>query len=181
MCKCLAKNIGLLSKLKYILPTNVLYMIFNCLVLPYYSYCNQIWGNTYKSHLSKLFTLQKKAVKIVTKSHVCSSSAPLFKKLNMLSVYDLITLNTLIFMYSASTKLLPDKYCKMFMLNSSIHHYTRQCNKLHQPHLRLTSGLNSLFCIGVRKWNKLPNLIRNSSTLSRFRKLCKNMLLESSS
>ena len=61
ICKRLAKNIGLLFKLKYVLPKNVLFMIYDSLVLPYLNYCNNIWGNTYKSHLSKLYILQKKA------------------------------------------------------------------------------------------------------------------------
>ena len=53
------------------------------LVLPYLNYCNHIWGNTYKYHLSKLYILQKKAVRIITKSHVQSPSAPLFKELQI--------------------------------------------------------------------------------------------------
>ena len=72
-------------------------MIYNSIVLPYLNYCNHIWGNTYKSHLSKLYILQKKAARIIiTNSHVRSPSAPLFKELIILSIYDLITLNTLI-------------------------------------------------------------------------------------
>ena len=121
ICKCLAKNIGLLSKLKYLLPKNVLFMIYNSIVLPYLNYCNHIWGNTYKSQLSKLYILQKKAARIITKSHVRSPSAPLFKELQILSIYDLITLNTLIFMYSINANSLSDKYS--FVLNSNIHNY----------------------------------------------------------
>ena len=90
-------------------------MIYNSLVLPHLKYCNYIWGNTYKSHLLKLYTFQKKAVRIITKSHIRFPSTPLFKKLQILSIYDLITLNTLIFMYSVQAKTIPDKYCNMFI------------------------------------------------------------------
>ena len=180
ICKRLAKNIGLLFKLKYLLPKNVLFMIYNSLVLPYLNYCNNIWGNTYKSHLSKMYILQKKAVRIITKSHVQSPSAPLFKELQILSIYDLITLNTLIFMYSINANILPDKFSNMFVSNSNIHNYfTRQRHHYHQPNLRSTSGLNSLIYNGVKKWNNLPYCIKSSSTLTRFRKLCKNLLLKS--
>ena len=180
ICKRLAKNIGLLFKLKYLLPKNVLFMIYNSLVLPYLNYCNNIWGNTYKSHLSKMYILQKKAVRIITNSHVQSPSAPLFKELQILSIYDLITLNTLIFMYSINANILPDKFSNMFVSNSNIHNYfTRQRHHYHQPNLRSTSGLNSLIYNGVKKWNNLPYCIKSSSTLTRFRKLCKNLLLKS--
>ena len=59
-------------------------MIYDSLVLPYLNYCNHILANTYKSHLSKLYILQKKAVRTITKSHVQSPSAPLFKELQIL-------------------------------------------------------------------------------------------------
>ena len=60
----------------------------------YLNDCNNIWDNTYKSHLSK-YILQKKAVRIISKSHVQSPSAPLFKELQISSIYEnLITLNT---------------------------------------------------------------------------------------
>ena len=102
-------------------------MIYNSLVLSRLNYCNYVWGNTYKSHLLKLYIYQKKAVRIITKSNKRSPSAPLFKNLQILSIYDLVTLNTLIFMYSIEAKILPDKFCNMFILNSNVHSYfTRQ-------------------------------------------------------
>ena len=119
ICKSLARNVGLLSKLKYVLSKNVLYMIYNSIVLPYLNYCNYVWGNTYKSHLLKLYTFQKKAVRIITKSHYGSPSSPLFNKLQILPILDLITLNTLIFMYSVQAKILPDNFFKMFIPNSN--------------------------------------------------------------
>ena len=154
-------------------------MIYNSLVLPHLNYCNYIWGNTYKSHLLKLYTFQKKAVRIITKSHIRFPSTPLFKKLQILSIYDLITLNTLICMYSVQAKIVPDKYCNMFIQNSNIHSYfTRQSHHFHQPNLRSTSGLKSLCYTGIKKWNNLPHHIKSSSTLTRLKKLCKNLLLD---
>ena len=155
-------------------------MIYNCLVLPHLNYCNQVWGNTYKSHILKLFTLQKKAVRIISKSHGLSPSSPLFKKLRLLSIYDLVTLNTLIFMFNVHAKVIPDKYCNMFILNSNVHTYnTRQCKNYHQPNVRSTSGLNSLAYNGIKKWNQLPENIRSSTTKSRFKTLCKRYLVDS--
>ena len=180
ICKHVAKGVGLLRKLKYVLPSNVLQMIYNCLVLPHLNYCNQVWGNTYKSHILKLFTLQKKAVRIISKSHGLSPSSPLFKKLRLLSIYDLVTLNTLIFMFNVHAKVIPDKYCNMFILNSNVHTYnTRQCKNYHQPNVRSTSGLNSLAYKGIKKWNQLPENIRSSTTKSRFKTLCKRYLVDS--
>ena len=93
--KSVARSVGILSKLKFILPSNILKLIYNSLILPHLSYCNHIWGNTFKSHLKQLHILQKKSVRIITKSSFYSASAPLFKSLLILPIYDLVTLNTL--------------------------------------------------------------------------------------
>ena len=108
-----------------------------------------------------MYILQKKAVRIITKSHVQSPSAPLFKELQILSIYDLITLNTLIFMYSINANILPDKFSNMFVSNSNIHNYfTRQRHHYHQPNLRSTSGLNSLIYNGVKEMEQFAILYK---------------------
>ena len=83
-------------------------------------------------------------------------------------------------MYSINANILPDKFSNTFVSNSNIHNYlTPQRHHYHQPNLRSTSGLNSVIDNGVKKWINLPNCIKSSSTLTRFRKLCKNLLLKS--
>ena len=155
-------------------------MIYNSLVLPHLNYCNYIWGNTYKSHLMKLYIFQKRAIRIITKSHVHSPSKPLFKKLKALPIFDLITFNTLFFMYSVQVKALPETYCNMFTVNSNVHPYfTRQQNHFHRPKVKSTSASQSLYHVGIKIWNNLPLYIKTSSTSTRFKKLCKQFLLES--
>ena len=39
--------------------------LYNNTVLPYLSYCCELWGNTYKSRLNNLVFLQKRAIRIV--------------------------------------------------------------------------------------------------------------------
>ena len=176
--KSVARSVGILSKLKFILPSHILKLIYNSLILPHLSYCNHIWGNSYKSHLKQLLVLQKKSVRIITKSPFHSASAPLFKSLQILPIYDLVTFNTLIFMFSVNLKLLPEKYCNMFVLNSSFHSYsTRQRHYFHLPKVRLTLSINSLSYVGVKYWNQLDQSIRSCSTLSRFKILCRKYLL----
>ena len=175
--KSVARSVGVLSKLKFILPSNILKLIYNTLILPHLSYCSHIWGNTYKSHLKQLLILQKKSVRIITKSNFYSPSTPLFQTLNILPIYDIVTFNTLIFMFSVNSKLLPEKYCDMFVLNSNFHSYsTRQRRNFHLPKVKLTLSQNSLSYVGIKLWNQLDELIRSSSTLSRFKKLCRSHL-----
>lgn len=61
----LAKSILILVKSRHILDHKSLHTLYNTLILPYLSYCVEIWGNTYKTNLQPLCTLQKKAIRII--------------------------------------------------------------------------------------------------------------------
>ena len=56
----LAKGIGILYRVKHILPQKHLLMLYNTLLLPYITYCNLIWGNCGTSKLNSIFLLQKR-------------------------------------------------------------------------------------------------------------------------
>ena len=58
--------------------------------------------------------LQKKAVRIMSSSHYLSHSAPLFKKYNLLNVYDTYVLEVCTFMYKEFNNELPDIFHKYF-------------------------------------------------------------------
>ena len=56
----IAKNIGIVFRLSSFMPKHILRTLYCTLVLPYFSYCNIVWGSTYQSRLKKLCALQKK-------------------------------------------------------------------------------------------------------------------------
>ena len=61
----ISKITGLLHKLKSEYPTPILKLIDNTLILPNNSYCILSWG----SQIDKLFLLQKKAIRNISKSN----------------------------------------------------------------------------------------------------------------
>ena len=172
-----SRSIGVLSKLKFTVPQNVLMLLYNSIVLPHLSYCNIVWGNSYSSYLNKMKILQKRAVRILTYSMYNSHTKLLFSRMKVLPVQELILLNTCIFMYHFHTGNLPHIFQNMFISNSSVHsHNTRQTKLLHKPPVRTTHALKSFRNVGISKWNDLNEDIRSSSTLSRFKVLCKREL-----
>lgn len=58
----ISKRIAILCKIKTSVNKNTLYILYNSLILPYLSYCVEIWGNTYKTNIQPIFLLQKKAI-----------------------------------------------------------------------------------------------------------------------
>ena len=65
-CKKVSKSICLLSKSKQYVNQNALINIYNSLVLPHFIYCSNVWNDGSRSHLNKLYKLQKRAARIIT-------------------------------------------------------------------------------------------------------------------
>ena len=105
-----------------------------------------LWGNSSKS--GKVFTLQKKIVRIVAGAQPRTSCTSLFKQLEILPVpcqYMLLLMNFVI------------NNQEIFQTNSSIHDIsTRNRHHLHRPNANLSCFQKSTFCAGIKFFNSLP-------------------------
>ena len=75
----IAKTVGILNTLKHVLPTNILKMIYNSLILCHLNYGILLWGAQHNAN-DKLHKLQKKAIRIITSSNFLAHSEPIFKQ-----------------------------------------------------------------------------------------------------
>jgi hypothetical protein len=75
----IAKNVGLLSKIRHYVDLDTLRKIYFALIYPYLQYWAIVWGNTYKSHLKPLNILNNKALRLITFSHYRAHAATLGK------------------------------------------------------------------------------------------------------
>ena len=55
-----AKNVFVMNIVKNVLTSSALYSLYCTLVMPYLTYCCEVWGNNYKSRIQSFFILQKK-------------------------------------------------------------------------------------------------------------------------
>ena len=84
-----ARSVGILSKLKHFLPSNSLLKLYYAFIHPHLLYGLSIWGCTHKSYLSKLQTLQNKAVKIIGGGKYMDHATPFYSKLKILKIPEL--------------------------------------------------------------------------------------------
>ena len=61
----LAKSVGLLYKLNRFLPETIIKTLYTSLIHPYSSYGIEAWHGTYQNNTSKIFVLQKKAIRAI--------------------------------------------------------------------------------------------------------------------
>ena len=67
LCNIIARNVGILQKLRYFILAYVLQILDHSLILSHLQYRTLLWANSYYSHLHKLRLLQKKAIRIIVK------------------------------------------------------------------------------------------------------------------
>ena len=177
VCNRLSKGVGILFKLQS-LPQNILKMLYNTLILPHLNYCMLIWANSSNLNMDRIFKLQKKAIRIISHSNYIAHTMPIFSCLKILTMFDMYLLQSAIFMYLCSKKMLPTSLLQHFCFNDSFHSYqTRNAMNYHIPKARTSVFQKSIFFNGPKIWNDLPEMIKNSPSLNLFKRRYKQYLL----
>ncbi len=173
--KKLSRNIGVICRLKYKLPVEILHYLYTSLIMPYLQYCNIVWGRNYDIHLEAIFKLQKKSIRIITKSNYLEHTSPLFKNSKLLKLRDINKLQLGCFMYQYKNNVLPKCFEHYFINQNEVHnHHTRNCNNHFVGNFRTNVKCFSLQIAGPVFWNSLDRSIKDSRSLDIFRNRLKN-------
>ena len=160
------------------LPAQILIMLYNTLILPHLSYCNIVWGNSSAANLNKLHILQKRVVRYITNAERCEHSAPLFKNLDLLNIFDIYRYQLGSFMYKCVNNMLPHTFCNFYTTSGTMHSYnTRNADKLYNCPVRSNVFQNSVRCNGSKLWNSLSNVCIHCTSLAIFKSHYKSILL----
>ena len=82
----IARSVGTICKSRQIFNQDTLKDLYYSFVYPHLCYCIEIWGSAHKTHIDRLFKLQKKCVRIICKAKWNSPSSPLFSELELLTL-----------------------------------------------------------------------------------------------
>ena len=86
----ISRNLGIITRARYLLNKKQLILLYNALILPYITYCLVIWGSIYESTLQPVILLQKRAIRLIAGLGRMAHTSPLFRELKMLKVVDLL-------------------------------------------------------------------------------------------
>ena len=121
----LNRAINLLSKARHYIPHTLLLHLYYGQFYSQLLYGCQLWGQELNEK-SQTFILQKKAIRIITFSHFTDHANPLFKKLNILKVLDIIKMNNFMFVHNALNNQLPKAFENYFkQIQTQTEHPTR--------------------------------------------------------
>ncbi len=149
--KKMRQRIGLLSRLRHILPEKTLIVVYNAIVLPILDYSLILWGFTYNSHIDRLEKLQKRAIRVMSFSGLDANSDLIFKRMGIMTLKERLLFNSLIYIYRALNSLSSFNSKNYFKVKSH-RSGTRASNhmNLEIPFTRLTVFTNSVFVKGCK-------------------------------
>ena len=152
----IAKGIGIILKARKLFDSETLTTLYYSFIYPYLQYCNHVWGNTHVTYLQKLHILQKRIVRIIAGVKPREHTAPIFKELKILSIFDINIYVISKFMYEVYHHEALNVFILMFKANADVHdHNTRQANHYHLPLPKKMIGKSNISYRGALIWNKI--------------------------
>ena len=170
----ISRSIAIINKAKQVLDYKSLHTLYCSLVLPYLHYCAEVWGNNYKTNLQSLIILQKRALRTIHKVSYLEHTNVLFFQSKLLKFTDIVSYQTAIIMYKARNHLLPANIQQLFRDREG--GYDLRGNFDFKT-LNRKSTMRS-FCIsmiGVKIWNSLSEVHKQSPSIKQFKAMYKCM------
>jgi hypothetical protein len=152
------------------LPLTSKKLLYNALVVPHLTYCDAVWSTTINKTIQKrLETIQNSGMRFILNiNNRRHSSQDLRTELNWLPIHlkQKVTYNAIVW---KALKCETPVYVQA-MINTNDHHSHNTRPRLHVE-ARHTNVSNSAFSLKAPLlYNELPLCVRNSSSLSRFKK-----------
>ena len=161
--KSLGRAIGIIYRLKKTgCPPKVLLNLYFALFQSHLSYGLLAWGTASRTSIEKLFLLQKKIVRIISGESYTAHTGPIFKKLEILNLWDLYDHSFAKFMFDFHHYNLPDVFSDYFVRTNEIHNYNTRAHSKGSLHASLKPknihGSLLTSNLGVTIYNKIIDL-----------------------
>ena len=161
----ISRGLGIVLKARRILPLNTLKTLYFSFIYPYFSYCNHVWGSACATHLQPLVLLQKRCVRIITRSKFRDHTDPLFQTLGLLKLHDINKYVMSKFMYKWYHDELPAIFKNKFTPVTDIHeHGTRQSTHLYCSIIKSSHSHRKFTYQGANIWNQILKAKINPDT-----------------
>lgn len=164
----------ILFKVKDLFKNNSLRMLYCAFVLPYLSYCVEVWGKAYPTHTKLLILLQKRAIRIINNKGRKEHTNALFAKSCLLKFPDLVDLK--MFMLKAKLEIPPHSIQSLFVPTSE-DGSSRRKFYFKVPFARTTLRQTHISIQGICLWNSVDLSFKQCTNAFQFKKIFKDKIL----
>ena len=151
ICEKASQRVGVMMRLKKLIPTNAKLTLYKSAIFPYLTYCHLTWHFCTATDKRKLDCIQERALRAAF-LHKQSSFQALLDKGDLMTLqnrrlHDIATL-----MYKVKHKLCPTKICELFHIHCSA--YSLRVAEFAIPRFKTRKyGKHSLTYLGPKLWN----------------------------
>jgi hypothetical protein len=166
----ISAKIGVLRKLRSVVPIDTLKLLYNAIVLPHFDYADTVYDSASETSKIQLQRLQTRAARLISGSGPRASRNPMFKQLSWLSLQNRRDFHKCTMVFKCRNGLAPEYLMTRFKANDTKHSYnTRNASQLRATKTRTQYYNRSFTVSGHRLWNSLPTDIHNCSSLPSFK------------
>ena len=162
------QRVGLLRRIKYLLPKKARLLYYKSLVHPIFDYADMVWGDKDNAVLmNNLQVLQNKAAKLVLDKPLYSSATDALNQLRWLNLKQRRLFHRCLYVYKCVNGVTSHKL--ELLRNSDVHRYSTRCkDDLGLPSVKRYWGKQRTCYHAFKDWNALDSDLRNSDTISQF-------------
>ena len=171
-----------MKRVREYVPGDILILLYRTLAEPYLRYCNTTWAYCGATLLNRLQVLQNRAARVIKGLQYDEADHPkILRELGILSVEQLVRLDTASLVYHVENNLAPEQLSDLFTKYSDTHAYnTRAASSGNYviAKMRTEKGKQAFQNTGAKVWNELPDHIRRAPSIETFEEKMRKMILE---
>ena len=153
--------------------------IYFTLIYSRIKYGLAVYGQAGVTKVNKIQTLQNKLLKVLTNKKFRYSTNKLHDDLGILKVTDIANQEISTFVYKYFNNSLPTVFNDYYLLFGNVSGITTRNSNINIRYIGRNTryGENSVKVVGASLWNKLPNEVRNASSIKLFKTRFKSWIL----
>ena len=167
------QRLGVLRRVKHLLPRDARITLYNSLILPLFDYADIVWGDKNNTVLmNQLQVLQNNAARTILDLPKYASATQAIDQLTWKPLISRRCFHRRVAMYKCQNGLVNFDYD--FRKNADHGYNTRGAEKIRVPKAKTNWGLQRFVVHAVKDWNSVPEYIKQAETLTRFKALLGN-------
>ena len=170
VCKMASQQIGVLRRLRKLIPTRAKLQLYKAAILPHLTYCSTIWHFCRASYKRKVERLQERALRVVFNNESLSYDE-LLRLAELPSQVNRRVQDIAILMFKAKKNLLPSRIQELFTLKANCdRRYSLRNSDFKMPRFNtIKYGKHSIRYYGPFLWSKLTKELRTEDSLHGFK------------
>ena len=178
----ISRNNSVINRVKNLLPPPTLKVLYHSFIQPHVLYGISAWGGCNTQNRKRIISIQKRAIRTITKSYFSAHTEPRMKKLGLLKFGDLYEHQCLTLTHDCYYHRAPIRVRNLLNSQQSSEYNLRgqalNPLDLKVPCFKSRAASNSFSTRGPTFWNNIPEDLRKIEQRAQFKRTVKKSILD---